>query len=221
MLPLWQALQPSIASAAAPKDPVDKLKQCLQELFAPDDMAAGQDIPGLTILAGAAGKKGSQSQCVAAGPSSLAHQAPLPLGNAAAWPPPPEVAVPPASAGLAPPGKLAAATQHPVGTPAPQTVQPPASAGSKPLEEYEQEAKDSLSKRGAVKQMKRPAAAKAAGKAAAKASSAGTTKPPLKLGCKKCRGTPKGCDQCRRAGYSGLRLNKEEWLAGSKKYGWK
>lgn len=77
--------------------------------------------------------------------------------------------------------------------------------------------------------MKRPAAApkqvagsKAKGLAAG-ADGMGKTaaKAVLKLGCKKCSKNPKGCDQCRRASYSGLRLTRAEWLAGSKKYGWK
>lgn len=209
----WQALQPTFAAAGNKDDPVDKLRRCLREVMG-EEQDAGQEIPGLTILAGA-GKKAGQTKAACAMP--VAQQAPLPLANVAAWPPARQAAVPVASAGPPPPEVPAALPLAPAGAQAQEATEPPC-AGGKSLEEYEQEAKDSLSKRGQVKPMKRPAAA---GKAGAKPAAAASSKPVLKLGCKKCRGTPKGCDQCRNPKYSGLRLNRQECLAGSKKFGWK
>ena len=93
----------------------------------------------------------------------------------------------------------------------------------KPLEDYEAETYASLQNK---KLMKWPAAAKA--KAKAKAQTKGKAAPTpagpsgvLKLGCKTCRGTSKGCKACRNPNYSGPRMNRQEWLALARKHGWK
>lgn len=43
----------------------------------------------------------------------------------------------------------------------------------------------------------------------------------LKLGCRKCRGCVNGCTQCRSASYTGLRMNRAEWVAFAQKNGLK
>ena len=96
----------------------------------------------------------------------------------------------------------------------------------KSLEDYEAETYAFLQNK---KLMKRPAAAqaKAKGKAKAKAQTKGKAAPTpagpsgvLKLGCKTCRGTPKGCRACRNPNYSGPRMNRQEWLALARKHGY-
>ena len=94
----------------------------------------------------------------------------------------------------------------------------------KTLEEFEEENMDKLVARwktnkknasagtvakqkkenGMPKGMKRPAAV------APKPSS--SSKKHCKLGCRKCRGSPHGCPQCRNPAYKGQRLSRKEWL---------
>ena len=59
--------------------------------------------------------------------------------------------------------------------------------------------------------MQRPAAAQAKAKGKAAPTPAGPSGV-LKLGCKTCRGTSKGCRACRNPNYSGPRMNRQEWL---------
>ena len=61
--------------------------------------------------------------------------------------------------------------------------------------------------------IRRPAAAVGKGKRAAG--------PQLKLGCRRCRGSHNGCEQCRRKSYGGQRMDRTEWLKVAKKEGLK
>ena len=91
-------------------------------------------------------------------------------------------------------------------------------AGKPSLEDFEKEAFQAVqAKKSAKKVLKRPAAQESS-QAAAGPEPAGKK---LKLGCKKCRGTPKGCPQCRNPNYAGQRLSREEWRALAEKHGLK
>ena len=116
----------------------------------------------------------------------------------------------------------------------PPVTGPPETEGqendAKGLEQYEQEAFQALKDRQETKPMKRPCSAKGKAKPACKhpppsKKPQGVSKtkeaPKLKLGCRKCRGCSNGCAQCRSPSYSGIRMNREEWLAFSKKHGLK
>ena len=92
-------------------------------------------------------------------------------------------------------------------------------AGQKSLETFEQEAFAALGKKHG-KCFKRPVAAPKAS-AKAKGKVAGAVAGPLKLGRQTCRGTVKGCRQCRNPNYSGHRMNRREWVELAKKHGWK
>ena len=98
--------------------------------------------------------------------------------------------------------------------------------GGKSLEGFEQEAFNKLSggKRtkqpsGGCKAFKRPAASKKHAAPKANAASSTSTSKTMKLGCRKCRGSHNGCQQCRNPSYQGRRLCRSEWNKLSTKLG--
>ena len=215
-------LQPS--AGPTPSDALAAFRCLLGGVFGAGGAKKEDLLPGLQILVpgqseGTQPKKGaSAGSQPATTPSAPAAAPALPLLDAIGTTP----ASPSKQAGGAAPA-VAAASAGPVE--AQNNDKKPGEGKS--LEDYEAETYAFLQNK---KLMKRPAAAKAKakGKAKAKAQTKGKAAPTpaglsgvLKLGCKTCRGTSKGCKACRNPNYSGPRMNRQEWLALARKHGWK